>query len=56
MGAVKNYDKYVKKYLKKTNRLKTLKEFEKCLKRKEPKGIYLILPHNDMNLKMKESQ
>ena len=38
MRAVKNYDDYVKKYLKKTGRQKTLIEFEKCLERKQPKG------------------
>jgi len=37
MEAVKNYDRYVQKYLKRTNRLKTLEEFKKCLKRKEQK-------------------
>jgi len=37
MGAVKKYDKFVKKYLKKTGRRKTLIEFEKSLQRKQPK-------------------
>ena len=46
MGAVKNYDKYVKNYLKKTGRLKTLKEFKKSLERKKQKGPWLIyLPY-----------
>lgn len=39
MGAVKNYDRYVEKYLKKTKRLKTLKEFQKSLQQKQLKGI-----------------
>ena len=44
MGAVKKYDKYVKNYLKKTGRLKTLKEFKKSLERKKQKGSSQI-PH-----------
>ena len=38
MGAIRKYDKFVKKYLKKTGRQKTLIEFEKSLKRNPPKG------------------
>ncbi|CBY10937.1 unnamed protein product [Oikopleura dioica] len=37
MGAVKKHDRLVKKYLKKTGRLKTLKELEKSLDRKQKK-------------------
>merc|ERR1712037_953577 len=37
MGAVRKYDKFVKKYLKKTGRRITLIEFEKSLQRKQLK-------------------
>ncbi|CBY31510.1 unnamed protein product [Oikopleura dioica] len=37
MGAVKKHDRLVKKYLKKTGRLKTLKELEKSIDRKQTK-------------------
>ena len=36
--VVGKYDRFVQKYLKKTKRLKTLKEFEKSLDRKQKKG------------------
>jgi len=35
------YDGLVKKYLKKTKRLKSLKVFERCLKKKEKKGSFI---------------
>ena len=42
MRAVKKYDKFVKKYLKKTGRRKTLIEFEKGLLRKPVKLSFTI--------------
>jgi hypothetical protein len=39
MGAVKKHDKIVLKYLKRTGRLKTLKELKKSLDRKQKKGL-----------------
>ena len=41
MEVVGKYDKIVLKYLKKTKRLKTLKEFEKGLDRKQKKGSFI---------------
>ena len=55
MGAVRKYDKFVKKYLKKTGRRKTLIEFEKSLQRKQPKGTCCRSFYSETNFRRKKA-
>ena len=41
MVAVAKYDRFVKKYLKRTKRFKTPEEFQKSVERKQKKGTVI---------------
>ena len=55
MASVDKHDRIVLKYLKKTGRLKTVKELEKGLDRKQKKGLVRSFHPNNFNYRRKKA-